>query len=139
VAFPARIRKSFEPFRVLPPLPPAPTTTLHQVDYRSRHASVLVGYQTNTKRRVSAALLGGLMFVQERMHSVTTITPRPVSNPLPSENTITTYRMAPIVGIDVPIAAMSHLAVVPQGRIYKLDTASGVVGIWPGLSVRWTF
>jgi hypothetical protein len=139
LAFPQTLHKTFGPARNLPPLPQSVYTSQQVVDYRTRHASVLAGYQTSATRHVSAALLGGLMFVQEQTHSVTTTMPVLPQNPLPSESTTTGYRMAPVLGIDVPVSTISHLSLVPHARIYKLDTASGTLGIWPGVDVRWTF
>ncbi len=139
LAFPQTIKKTFGPPRNLPPLPPLTFTSQQHVEYQTRHASVLAGYQTSARRHVSAALLGGLMFVQERTHTITTTMPASPGTPLPSENSNSVYRIAPVLGIDVPVSTMAHLAVVPHARIYKLDTSSGTLGIWPGVDVRWTF
>jgi hypothetical protein len=139
IALPGKLRKTLDPPRLLPPQLPPTTITTRTVDYRSRHASVLVGYRAGAARRVSAVLLGGVMFVQERMHSLSVTTPTPTFSPLPSEFTSVTYRMAPVVGVDVPIAATSHLALVPQARLYKLPNQVGPLGFSPGLSLRWTF
>jgi hypothetical protein len=139
LAFPQTLKKTFGPPQLLPPLTPSVFTSEQHNAYRTRHASTMVGYQTTSRRRTSVALLGGLMFVQERTHSLTITTPTPQTNPLPTESTVTVYRMAPVLGIDVPITTMSHVAVVPHARIYKLDTSSGTLGLWPGLDLRWTF
>jgi hypothetical protein len=139
LAFPGELHRAFEPARVLPPLPQPSIVTHRKVDYRSRHASVLMGYRVGPTHRVSAVLLGGAMFLQERTHTLSTTTPATPSNPLPFESTNVSYRIAPVVGIDVPIDLVKHFAVVPQARVYKVLNVSGPLGIWPGLSVRWTF
>lgn len=139
LAFPEQLHKAFEPVRYLPPQPQPPIVTRRTVDYRSRHASVLMGYRAGPTHRVSAVLIGGVMFLQERTHTLFTTTPTSPSNPLPSENTTVFYRLAPVVGIDIPVDLRWHIALVPQARVYKVPNASGPLGLWPGLSVRWTF
>jgi hypothetical protein len=139
IGLPGELHKALEPPRLVPPQPPLPSTTRRTVDYRTRHASAMIGYRAGAARRVSAVVFGGIMFVQERTHSLSVTTPTPSFNPLPSEFTSVTYRMAPVVGVDMPIAATSHFALVPQARLYKLTGQVGPLGFWPGLSLRWTF
>lgn len=138
VAGTGTLHKDFEPARTLPPLPPPRFETHRSTDYRTRHVAVLGGYTTGTARRVSASALVGVMFVQERTHSVSTIVPPlPPSVPSRSESTATIYRTAPVLGFDLPIRVAPHVALLPQVRLYKLGF--GPLAVWPGASARIDF
>jgi len=139
LAFPAELEHSFGPPRFLLPLPAPRVTSERTVEYRTRNGSILGGYRTGTRGRVSAALLGGLMFFQERTRMVSQTIPPPPSSPLPFDSTYRAYRMAPVFGFDVTVTAFSHLSVVPQMRVWKSSSGAGAIGLWPGVGVRWTF
>ena len=137
---PEPIEQSYGPPEYLPPLRPPTPATFRDVEYRTRHGSILGGYRTAVKRRVSAALLGGVMFMEERTRTVSTTIPTQPFQPLPSDSTIRYYRLLPAFGLDVSVDVFSHLAIVPQLRVHKVTGSGfGAVGLWPGLSVRWTF
>jgi hypothetical protein len=140
VAGTGTLHKDFEPPRVLPPQPPLPFVAHRSADYRTRtrHVAVLGGYTTGVARRVSASALVGLMFVQERTHTVSTLVPRPPGpGGLPSDSTSTIYRTTPAFGFDLPIRVAPHVALLPQVRLYKLSF--GPLAIWPGASARIDF
>ena len=141
VMLPAALHRDFAPPTYLPPLVPPPSATFREVTYRTRHGSVLGGYRTGTRRRLSAAFLGGVMFLQERTRTVArTVPPQPFSPPLPNDTTLRYYRLAPVFGLDLDVSLFSGLSVVPQLRVYKITgTGFGAVGLWPGASLRWRF
>lgn len=140
IAIPKELHTDILPYRALYPSPPPPYTTRRSVDYRTRHVSIMAGYQTGQKHRVRAAMLGGVMFIEEEVRSLTTYPPQQ-SLVLPSDNTNTAKRTAPVFGFDLSCAITSHLSVVPQIRMYKSSPVSGYgsIGLWPGVSARWTF
>ena len=146
-AVPEDLNRSFDPPRFLPPLQQPPTGTRREVTMRTRHGAILGGYTTDPDRRVSAALLGGVMFFHEKTRTISEIVgPVPPFPPLPpgiprrSDTTIRYYRAAAVFGLDLNIIAVSRLSVVPQLRVYRSSHSGlGALGLWPGLSIRWTF
>ena len=147
IALPGPIERDFDPPEYRQPLRPIVTIN-RRVEYRTRHGSILGGYQTGETHRVSAAILGGVMFLQEKVRTVTSLSylppivpPFPPVEPSSSDSTQRAYRLAPVFGLDVAIAATAHLAVVPQMRVHKTTGPGsvGALGLWPGIGVRWTF
>lgn len=138
LAFPATLDHSFDPPRYLPPFPVPDFTLERRVEYRTRNLSILGGYRTGTRGRVSAALLGGLMYLEEQTRTVNRLISRSPISP-PSDATSRTYRMSPVFGLDVTVTAFSHLSVVPQMRVWRSSSGFGAMGLWPGVGVRWTF
>jgi hypothetical protein len=109
-------------------------------EYRARHASMLVGYSSGASRRAAGTLLGGVMFLEERLRTLNT---NASLSRVFSDSTIVTYRTEPMVGADLTLRLTPHVAVIPQVRIYKAPALSGLhegaLAIMPGVSARWTF
>jgi hypothetical protein len=112
--------------------PPCPTCGISKTTarYRSRQLAVLAGYSWG-RHRVSVSALGGLAFVAQTLHSLSTYTPAPptpVILSLPSESGFHQYVIGPEFGLDVPIALARHLALVPQARIYRPGNSESYFG-----------
>lgn len=117
---------------------------------RERSGAVLIGYHTGRSHRVRLGFVAGVAFLWERQETI--VEQAVPSFPLipsvfegigyevfPSriqrtEITLTNYRTAPAVGVDVDIAIASHVAVVPQMRV---QAGAGVLSLRPGIGVRW--
>jgi hypothetical protein len=126
-----------------PALVVAPVSITYQVqrDYRAPSAAVLVGYHTARRHHVEVGYLGGLMFLDERQHTITQTSymrlGAGVSIPtMRAETTVSNYRAAAATGLDVDIALGSHLALVPQVRT---DVFAGSLSVRPAVGVRWNF
>jgi len=121
---------------------PVPIAISQQVqrDYRAPSAAVLGGYHAARRHHVAAAYLGGLMFLEERQHTLTQTSAGPGAlAPIPTrrtEATTFTYRAAAATGLDVDIALGSHLALVPQVRAAVFV---GSLSVRPAVGVRWNF
>jgi hypothetical protein len=141
-AIPKQIHTDIPPYQSLYPGTTPDIVSQRSVDSRNRHVSILAGYQTAQKHRMRAAVLGGIMFIEETTRVLTSYeTPVPSPFLLPEDRTNKYQRMAPVVAFDLTCSVTPHLAVVPQIRMHKANTITGygVIGIWPGVSARWTF
>jgi hypothetical protein len=114
--------------------------------YRSSYVSILGGYTTPINRHVTATVLGGALFLQEgrRLISELSFTVPPRTE---SDNAITVTHIVPAIGFDLVLRMTSHLALVPQGRMYRSAAPTpvpftvnlGALTIAPGVSARWLF
>lgn len=138
------VTKEIPPSVLLTPCPSCGRTTT-TVQYRSRRLGVLIGYTAAPSQRFSVSALGGVAMVNQwaRSRSVTTTTsPTP---PLPFDSTYTNYLIGPEFGLDAAIGLSRHLRVVPQARIYRMNSFTPFVGSAPSMvttasvDARWYF
>ena len=121
--------------------PPGPYgTTTRTVSYRFRDVSFLAGYTSGSSHKVNVSALAGVMFSQIRFTEYSIYTP-PTPGPYPTyptDSTTVSYYIAPVFGLDVPIAPASRLLIVPQVRTFKLP-GGGPLAVSTGLGARVRF
>ena len=103
--------------------------------------SVLVGYLSPARGRVSVGFVGGVAFIHERQHvtvetEITTPVPVPPTFFDQAETEAWTYRQAPQVGIEAVVSATPRVAIVPA---FNLIAYSGTWLLQPGVSLRLRF
>jgi hypothetical protein len=141
VAVPGDLSASFSPpVSSFSTSPTSPGPSEHvSGTYRSRAASVLVGYHAARQRRVRLGYLAGAAFVYERERVVTELNIPGVPPVVPTrvertDGTSFTYRAALAAGADADVVLSRHFALVPQVRAIAF---AGMISLRPGLSVRW--
>src|SRR5206468_11793325 len=100
----------------------------------------LVGYHTDRRHGLQLAYLGGVVFVQQRSHSIIDLTATTVPPLIPvrvqhSEANSLVYGSEVEVGLDADVAIARHLSVVGQVRVMAFG---GGMSIRPGAGVRWS-
>jgi hypothetical protein len=121
------------------PTPPILFESRSEIDYRPRTVGFTAAYRARERYRIRPGYLIGVMFTQERSRTVTTSTQTPPGAITSrTDLTSTTYRSAPIFGLEADVRIMKHLAVVPAVRLSKIFGAA-LLFVRPGVSARWSF
>ena len=104
---------------------------------RSSAGFALLGYHLPAGR-ASIEVLGGLGIVHRRITVVYDLRiPSGIGLTVPpTEFTTAGYDAVAVVGADVAVSIINHVALVPQVRAYAVG---GALSVRPGLGLRWTF
>ena len=102
--------------------------------------AALVRFRSLPHARLQLGYLAGVSFL--RLHrQFDTLAPADTpASLIPKPHESVDYGAAPTVGVDVQIAILAHLSIVPgiHASVFNLDGVSGVL-LRPRVGVRWTF